>query len=160
MHEALKAKVGGHSDVAGVNVFDSDGMLINSSENWPPPNINIADRAYFKAAKSGAATTPVSIELVQGRLSKDWATVIAYKITGPNGEFLGLVTRAITPASFEKFFESLALGDGASIAIYHRDGTLLARYPHVQAMIGLNFKNAPVHQQILSKSDHGTTRID
>lgn len=158
-HEALKAKVGGHSDVAGANVFDSDGMLINSSESWPPPDIKIADRAYFRAFKSGPSATPVSIELVRGRFSKDWATVIAYKITGPNGEFLGLVTRAITPASFEKFFASLALGDGASIAMLHRDGTLLGRYPHVQAMIGLNFKNAPVNQRILSKSDHGTTRI-
>ncbi len=158
-HEALKDKVGAHSDAAGLNVFDSDGMLINSSENWPPPDIKIADRAYFKSAKSGTAATPVSIELVQGRLSKDWATIIAHRITGANGAFLGLVTRAIPPANFEKFFESLALGDGASIAINHRDGTLLARYPHVQAMIGLNFKNAPVHQRILSKSDHGTTRI-
>jgi len=96
---------------------------------------------------------------VQGRISKDWVTVIAHKITGPNGEFLGLVTRAIRPASFEKFFASMALGDGASIAILHHDGTLLGRYPHVQAMIGLNFKNAPVNQRILSKSDHGTTRI-
>ena len=158
-HEALKDKVGAHSDAAGLNVFDSEGMLINSSENWPPPDIKIADRAYFKTAKSGTAATPVSIELVRGRLSKDWATIIAYRITGENGAFLGLVTRAIPPANFEKFFESLALGDGASISIHHRDGTLLARYPHVQAMIGLNFKNAPVHQRILSKSDHGTTRI-
>ncbi len=158
-HEALKAKVGERSDVAGVNVFDSDGMLINSSESWPFPDIKIADRAYFKAFKSGPPATPVSIELVWGRFSKDWVTVIAYKITGTNGEFLGLVTRAITPASFEKFFASLALGDGASIAILHRDGTLLGRYPHVQAMIGLNFTNAPVHQRILSRSDHGTTRM-
>src|SRR3984957_1529365 len=158
-HEALKDKVGAHSDAAGLNVFDSEGMLINSSENWPPPDIKIADRAYFKTAKSGTAATPVSIELVRGRLSKDWATIIAHRITGENGAFLGLVTRAIPPANFGKFFESLALGDGASISIHHRDGTLLARYPHVQAMIGLNFKNAPVHQRILSKSDHGTTRI-
>jgi diguanylate cyclase (GGDEF)-like protein len=158
-HEALKDKVGVHSDAAGVNVFDSDGMLINSSENWPPPDIKIADRAYFKAAKSAAAATLVSIELVRGRLSRDWATVIAYRITAANGAFLGLVTRSIPPANFEKFFESLALGEGASITIHHRDGTLLARYPHVHAMIGLNFKNAPVHQQILSKSDHGTIRM-
>ncbi len=159
MHEALKAKVGWHTDVAGVGVSDSDGILINTSENWPPPNIDISDRAYYTAAKSAAATAPLSIQLVRGRLSKEWETVIAYKITGPNGEFLGLLARAVRPASFEKFFASMALGDGASIAILHRDGTLLGRYPHVQAMIGLNFKDAAVHQRILSKSDHGTTRI-
>jgi diguanylate cyclase (GGDEF)-like protein/PAS domain S-box-containing protein len=158
-HEALKDRVGGHSDFAGVHVFDSEGALINSSEYWPPLDIKIADRAYFKTAKSAAAAEPVSIELVRGRFSRDWTTVVAYRITAADGEFLGLVTRAIPPARFEKFFASLALGDGGSITIHDRDGILLARYPHVQSMIGLNFKNAPVHQRILSKSDHGTTRI-
>jgi diguanylate cyclase (GGDEF)-like protein/PAS domain S-box-containing protein len=159
-HEALKDRVGGHSDFAGVHVFDSEGTLINSSEHWPPLDIKIADRAYFKTAKSAAdAAEPVSIELVRGRFSRDWTTVVAYRITTASGEFLGLVTRAIPPARFEKFFASLALGDGGSITIHDRDGILLARYPHVQSMIGLNFKNAPVHQRVLSKSDHGTTRI-
>jgi diguanylate cyclase (GGDEF)-like protein len=43
--------------------------------------------------------------------------------------------------------------------MYRRDGTLLARYPHVEAMIGTNFGTGPVHRQILSKSDHGTMRL-
>jgi len=34
--------------------------------------------------------TPVLIELVQSEFTGDWATVIARKVTGPNGEFLGL----------------------------------------------------------------------
>ena len=96
---------------------------------------------------------------MQSRFSAGWATVIAHKVTGPKGEFLGVVTRAITPASFEKFFASLALGEGAAISMYHRDGTLLARYPHVEAMIGRNFLSGQLHQQILPRSDHGTMRL-
>ncbi|MDB5606289.1 MAG: diguanylate cyclase [Bradyrhizobium sp.] len=160
MHEILKAKVSGHSDVAGINVFDSDGRLINSSESWPVRNVTINDRAFFKSFKSGSATTPVLIELVQGRFTGGWATVISHKITGPNGELLGIVTRAITPASFEKFFASVALGENAAITMYQRDGTLLARYPHMDEMIGLNFATGVVHQQILSKSDHGMIRLN
>jgi diguanylate cyclase (GGDEF)-like protein len=158
-HEVLRAKVGAYSDVAGVNVFDSGGILINSSEVWPVPDVKITDRAFFKAFQSGSATTPILIELVQGRLAAGWATVVAHKVTGRNGEFLGVVTRAIAPADFEKFFESMALGEGAAISMYHRDGTLLARYPHIERMIGRNFKTAQVHRQILSRSDHGTTRL-
>jgi diguanylate cyclase (GGDEF)-like protein len=158
-HEILRAKVSGHSDVAGVNLFDSDGVLINSSESWPVPDIKIADRDYFRAFKSGSAASPVLVELVQGRFTGDLATVISHKITAPNGEFLGVVTRAITPASFEKFFASLALGEGAAISMYHRDGTMLARYPHVEAKIGRNFATGQVHQRILARSDHGTLRL-
>jgi hypothetical protein len=159
MHDALKAKVSGHSDVAGVNIFDANGKLLNSSEHWPLPNINIADRSYFKSLKSGSAETPFLIELLRGRFAGGWATVIAHKITAPDGEFLGIVTRAITPASFERFFESMSISDGTAISLYHSDGTLLARYPHVDAMIGAKFDSGPVHHQILANSDHGTMRL-
>jgi diguanylate cyclase (GGDEF)-like protein/PAS domain S-box-containing protein len=158
MHEILEAKGSGHSDIAGVNVFDVDGKLINSSERWPVPNVNISDRAFFAAFKSGRAETPVLIELVRGRFAGGWATVIAHRVIGPNGEFMGVVTRAITPASFERFFASLALGDGAAISMYHRDGTLLARYPHVQSMMGMNFETAPVHRLLLANSG-GTMQL-
>ena len=158
-HETLRAKVGAYSDVAGVNVFDSEGVLINSSETWPVPDVKIADRAYFLAFKSGAATTPVLIEQVQSRFSGSWATVIAQKVTGPKGEFLGVVNRAISPGSFENFFASVALGQGAAISMHHRDGTLLARYPHVEEMIGRNFKSGPARQQRLFELDHDSTRL-
>jgi diguanylate cyclase (GGDEF)-like protein len=158
-HEVLQARVGGYSDIAGVNVFDSEGRLINSSDAWPVPDVKISDRAFFKAFKSGSAVRPVLVELVQGRFAEGWATVIAYRVTGPEAEFLGLVTRAITPASFEQFFGSVVLGRDATISMYHRDGTLLARFPHNEEMIGRNFKTRPIHQQILSKANHGTMRL-
>ncbi len=140
-------------------MFDSRGTLVNSSEAWPVPDISIADRAYFNAFKSGTATTPILIELVRGRFAEGFATVFAHEVVGPQGEFLGVVTRAIAPTSFEKYFESMALGDGAAITMYLRDGTLLARYPHLERLVGRNFKNGLVHQQILARSDHGTTRL-
>ena len=158
-HEVLRARSEGYSDVAGVNLFDSKGVLINSSDTWPVPDVKVADRAYFKTFKSGAVLTPVLIELVQSRFTGGWAAVIAHKVTGPKGEFLGVVTRATSPASIERHFASLALGEGAAISMYHRDGTLLARYPHVEAMLGKNFAGDPVHRQILSRSDHGTMRL-
>ncbi|MGD0849741.1 bifunctional diguanylate cyclase/phosphodiesterase [Bradyrhizobium sp.] len=157
MHQILKAKTSGHPDVAGANVFDSEGRLINSSEVWPVPDVSVSDRAFFKAFKSGAAEDLALIELVWGRLYKSWVIIFAYKITGPHGEFLGLVTRAATPASFEKYFGSVALGDGAAVSMYHRDGSLLARYPHIERKIGLSVNNSPIYQKILA--GHGTIAL-
>jgi hypothetical protein len=68
MREILKGKSNGSPDVAGVNIFDSDGNLINSSV-WPRPPVNVADRTYFKTIKSGSASTPASIELLRSRLA-------------------------------------------------------------------------------------------
>src|SRR5258707_6615656 len=155
----LKAKTCALSYVGGINLFDSDGTLINSANAWPVPAVSIADRDFFKTFKSDPRSPSLLVEPVYSRITGLWTTVLARKMTGPNGEFLGTSGRGIEPANFEKFFASLALGDGAAISMYHRDGTLLARNPHVDAMIGMNFKTGPVHQQVLSKSDHGTIRI-
>jgi diguanylate cyclase (GGDEF)-like protein/PAS domain S-box-containing protein len=158
-HEMLHGRIGAYTDIAGVNVFDSEGVLINSSESWPVRDLNISDRAFFKAFKSGSAATPVLIELVQSRFSGEWATVIGLKVTGLQGEFLGVVTRAITPAHFEQFFASVALGQDAAISMLHRDGTLLARYPHVEEMIGRTPKTGLVRQQKLFDTGHDTGRL-
>jgi len=159
IHLMLKAKLGALSYVGGVNIFDADGVLINASASWPVPEVRVADRSYFKVFQSDPRSPDMLIEPVYSRITGLWTTVIARRMTGPNGEFLGAVGRGIEPANFEKFFASLALGEGAAISMYHRDGTLLARYPHVDAMIGQSFKAGPVHQQVLAKSDHGTVRI-
>jgi len=158
VHLMLRAKLSALSYVGGVNVFDFDGVLINSSSLWPVPAISVADRPYFKAFKNDPQSADMMIEPVYSRITGAWTTVIARKITGPRGEFLGAIGRGIEPANFEKFFASLALGDGAAIAMFHRDGTLIARYPHMDSMIGQNFADGPFFQSILSKSDHGTMR--
>jgi len=100
----------------------------------------------------------VLIELVQSRISgSGWTALISRKMTGAKGEFLGLVTRGIATATFEKFFAPLALGDDAVISMFHRDGTMLARYPHIEKLIGQNFSNGPFFQ-ILANADHGSAR--
>ena len=50
------------------------------------------------------------VEPVYSRITGAWTTVIARKITGPKGEFLGAIGRGIEPANFEKFFATVALG--------------------------------------------------
>jgi diguanylate cyclase (GGDEF)-like protein len=157
-HRNLAAAIGSQPDSAGINVFDARGQLINSSRSWPPPSINIADRNYFKEFAADKWSPTVLLAPVNSRFSGGWTTVIARKVVSPTGEFLGVVARGVSPANLEGFFESLEFGKDAAISLLHRDGTLLARYPHVENMIGKNLASPPV-SAILSKAGHGTTRL-
>jgi diguanylate cyclase (GGDEF)-like protein len=159
IHQWLKAKVSGSSDATGVGIYDAKGTMINISGESSIPAINIADRAYFNILKSGSAQTPPQIELIRSRFSGNAATVLARRVSGPNGEFLGIVTRVFALARFEEFFSSVALGKGAAISMHHRDGTLLARYPHAEAMVGKNFKTGPALQAALLSLDQGNARL-
>ncbi|HVQ69972.1 MAG TPA: EAL domain-containing protein [Bradyrhizobium sp.] len=159
IHLMLKSKIEAMSYVGGLNVFDAEGNLINASAGWPAPNVNVADRPYFRSFRSAPQSPEMLVEPVYSRVTGAWTTVIARKVTGPKGEFLGAIGRGIEPVNFEKFFATVALGPGATIAMHHSDGTLLARYPHVAELVGKNFKTGPAVQRQIFEQPRSTTRL-
>jgi diguanylate cyclase (GGDEF)-like protein len=157
-HADLRGLVDGLLAVAGIHVFDDNGQMINSSQSWPVPAISIADHSYFKDFAADDRSPRVRLAPINSRYTAGWTTVIARKVVGPNGQFLGVVSRDISPANLESFFESVVLGTGSAISMFDRDGTMLARYPHIESMIGRNFRTGPIHQS-LSRVDHATQRV-
>ncbi|MET4384791.1 diguanylate cyclase (GGDEF)-like protein [Bradyrhizobium sp. F1.4.3] len=159
IHRMLRSKIEALPYMGGVNIIDADGNLINSSTAWPVPKVNLADRAYFRTFRYDPYAPDVLIEPVHSRISGAWTILIVRRIVAPNGEFMGVVGRGIEPANFEKFFESVVLGEGATISMLHRDGTLLARYPHASDLMGRNFKTGSFAQQRVFGLDHFAGRF-
>ena len=158
-HHMLQSKVSALSYIGDVAVFDSEGKLINWSRPSPVPDISIVDQAYFRTFKSDPQSAPILAEPARSYIDGSWTTVIAHRLNGPGGVFLGVMSRRIDPVNYERFFASLTLGDGAAIAMFHRDGTMLARYPHIDSMIGQKFKNAPLLHRVLTLGGAQTLRI-
>jgi diguanylate cyclase (GGDEF)-like protein len=159
IHQSLATKIGAMPYVGSVNIFGADGKLLNSSGFWPVPNIDVSDRAYFKKFKFDAASPMTIVQPMNSRVTGKWTTNIVRKIVNTRGEFLGVVTRGIEPAHFENFFGSLSLGKNSAVSIFHRDGTLLARFPHVENDIGQNFGNGPMFTKVLPVANHGSMRL-
>jgi diguanylate cyclase (GGDEF)-like protein/PAS domain S-box-containing protein len=158
-HETLRSRAGVSSYIGNVSIFDSDGQLINASNAWPTATLSIADQDFFKTFRPDPNPETAPTDPVR-RLSTDGSTiVIAHRLSGPHGAFLGVMTRRIDPLIYEKFFASVALSEGAAIAMFHADGTLLARFPHLDAMIGRKFGTAPVLQRVLAKGGRQTLRV-
>ncbi len=70
------------------------------------------------------------------------------------------MSRRIDPANYEKFFASVALGPSAAISLFHGDGTMLARYPHVDELIGRNFRSAPLMKRVLAEGGLQSLRVN
>jgi diguanylate cyclase (GGDEF)-like protein len=157
-HKMLCARISNTSDVAGLNIYGADGQLINSSKSWPIPAINIADRDYFKELKSDAGFQPYRMEQLESRYSGKWTTAVAYRISGPHDEFLGVVVRGLYSDSLESFFSSVSLTEDSAISMYLH-GALLARFPHAEALMGTKLSTAPLFSAMLAKQDHFATTI-
>jgi diguanylate cyclase (GGDEF)-like protein len=120
-----------------LNIFDADGRLLNTTPSWPAPRADAGERDYFRALKASAAGSATEIVApIRDRITGRWQTLFARRLNGPNGEFLGVVSRQVEASQFEDFFASVALGPDSSILMLHQNGTLLARYPHAADMNG------------------------
>jgi diguanylate cyclase (GGDEF)-like protein/PAS domain S-box-containing protein len=158
-HAMLKSKVSELSYIDHVNIFDSTGQLINSSGAWPLAPINVSGRDYFKIFNSNSPSETFRAEALRSYDTGRWTVVIAHRLEGQNGVFLGVMTRRIVPDYYEKLFRSLRFGEGAAVALFHRDGTMLARYPDAGSMVGQKFKTAPLVQQVLAHGGQQTLRV-
>jgi diguanylate cyclase (GGDEF)-like protein len=144
-HEMLRAKGQSGPDISKLAIFDHRGILINSSVHWPVPELSVADRDYFKAHKAGRAPR-VTVELIQNTLAGGWMVVMAQRLVNADGEFLGLVSRSLTPSYIEHFLASVSLGGDSAISLHHRNGVLMARYPHADDKIGQNVRSGDVER--------------
>jgi diguanylate cyclase (GGDEF)-like protein len=141
VHRMLAARVTGARELVGVNLWNADGKLLNASQEWPVANRSVAQRKYFNTLKTTDAS--LVIELVTSQFVDGRALVFAQKVSSPNGDFLGLITRSISPKNLESFFASVALGPDAAISLVHSDGTMIARYPQADHLIGKNVLSTP-----------------
>jgi diguanylate cyclase (GGDEF)-like protein/PAS domain S-box-containing protein len=128
--------------IDAIRLIAANGRTINQSQFWPPSDNNITDQRRFIAFSLDSALTSLVSEPVRNRATGAWTIFLCRKFSGPNGEFLGLAQAAVELAYFEKFFASIVLGDRSSIALLHSDGTVLARHPHVETAIGVQFRGA------------------
>src|SRR3954452_123159 len=142
-NQMLRSKISSVSHLGDIVIYDAEGEIINWSRTQPLPKINVSSRAYFQTFKSNPMSEPVLLESVRSFLIGKWTTIIARRLTLPDGTFIGAIVRRIDPDSYQQYFASVALAEGAAISLFDREGTMLARYPHVEAMIGTSYKNAP-----------------
>ncbi len=156
IHEMLKTSTSGLVQIYAISVINADGRLLNFSRFWPVPDISVADREFFLALKSDLKLTSFVSLPSQNRTDRAWTMFLTRKVTGPHGEFLGLVLGAIELSYFEKLFETVSLGQGSSITLFRSDGALLTRFPQVQSAIGKTFKSSV---NAVGDSNSGTVRF-
>ena len=95
MHVKLRDKVDGVPYVGSLAIFNAKGQLINFSRQWPIPDVNVANEDYFRALKANQGDTSFLGEPVRDYAAGSWVIHLAHKISGPSGEFLGVISAAI-----------------------------------------------------------------
>lgn len=155
VHRLLRERSDQLPQVDALLILDAAGRIVASSRNWPPSGADLAYTDCFRALSAGASRH-VSLPVLSP-VKRDWVMHIGLGVTSPDGAFIGAVIGVVELGWFERFHADLALAPGSSIALFHADGTMLTRFPKVEAEIGRSFADAPSYAIAAATLD-GTPR--
>jgi signal transduction histidine kinase len=137
-----------------------DGFLIHDTDYPRTPNVSLADRPYFRLHRENPdlqyALSPPVLSRAPGA---GWFVSFTQRL-GPEDRFEGVLAAAVQPAYFEALYGKLRQGQGEGIALFHRDGTLIARVPAREEDIGKSFIHLPLFDTHLPRAQSGTYRVD
>ncbi|MGD0723082.1 MAG: EAL domain-containing protein [Roseiarcus sp.] len=129
-HELLNQKASDILYVERMAIADANGDILSDSKVMPPPKVNLADRSYFQMLKSDPTRRSFVGDPSPGKVTNAFTIHLAARISGPKGEFLGLVLSSIKVAYFETAFSTFVM-PGGRVSLFGENGVLLARAPHI-----------------------------
>jgi signal transduction histidine kinase len=135
-------------------IIGPDGWISHDTDYPRTPRIPLDDRPYFRLHRDTAAQEVTYSRPVLSRSGTGWFLPIAQRLGA--AKFEGVIVAALQTDYFSRQFETIQLVDGDVIALFHRDGTLIARYPPKADEIGKSFAELPVFAEPHSRPGTGS----
>jgi signal transduction histidine kinase/CheY-like chemotaxis protein len=131
---------------------------------------------YASAPGAAGADVPEAVDILRRyavapgaglRFSKpfrnrdgNWVVLMVRGIPAPGDAWDGLVAAWLDLRCFEDFYRSVDLSEDGAILLHRRDGTVLAGYPHDDAVVGKSYGDLPPFRNILAHAAAGTVTIN
>ena len=136
VHRYLVDRLHSLPQANSIALLDDAGRIVNFSRTWPVPHIEAGDRDFVGYWREHTEPGVFIGVPVVNRSSGAWVLMLSRRVSGPNGEFLGLVVGVIEVRYFEEFYRAISTSPGEAIGLARLDGTILARFPQAQDRIG------------------------
>ena len=158
VHALLQQRLQSLPFVGAIFIVDKNGIQVHDSGALPAQRVDLSDRPYFRVQRDDPdhglyISSPLISRTVGKRfigISRAW--------TSGDGKFLGAIVAALEPEQIEKLYQLIDIGNRGAVSLLLRDGTLLARGPHLESVIGASFADQPLFSERLPRSAAGTFR--
>ncbi len=157
--DLLRRRIRGVRQLRSVTVIDAGGGVLCGTEAGsdyaPPAVVGPLLERYRDVPKAGLLISPP----FRGP-DRRWYALLTRPMRAHDGTLLGLAAGAIALNYFEDFYRAVELTENGAINLHLRDGTLLARFPHDDAVIGSSYGSLPPFEDVLAKGMAGTLVMD
>ena len=129
--------------IHGLFVYDAQGVW-NATSLGRQQTGNNADRDYFIFHKNNRQSTTLISAPVRSRSTGHWIIPVSRRLAHSDGTFAGVALATLRLDSFERFYNSLDLGDTGTVFFALENGTLIYRRPFQEKLIGTNLSSGAV----------------
>jgi diguanylate cyclase (GGDEF)-like protein len=158
VHTLLAESVKNIPQVDAVVLIDSGGLELNSSRLTSGVGTDATGRDYYRYFKAhndrNMFIGSLSKSLVTGKLS----LFFARRISGPDGEFLGVILGITDISHLSAFYRVASANTRVAVTLLRRDGTMLLRYPNPSDAVGVRLpQNSPWYARVAEGGGSYTT---
>jgi PAS domain S-box-containing protein len=136
VHHFLLDRLHSLPQANSIALIDDAGKIVNFSRAWPVPVVDASDRDFYGYLRDHNDPGAFIGVPVVNKVSGAWVIMLTRRVSGPSGELLGIVAGVVEARYFEDFYRAISTDEGESVSLFRRDGTLLARHPHLESKIG------------------------
>ncbi len=157
--EVLRRRLRGVQQIAAILVVDADGRTVvatDTDRSSSPPSAVEALLVRYRADPKNDLLIGQPFRVGDNK----WNVLLSRPDYAPDGKFLGIVVGSINLSYFEDFYRAVELNENGSVMLHLRDGTILARFPHVDQAIGTSFGNLPPFTEVLAHAQAGTLQME
>lgn len=141
--------------VAAARVITPDGAYLHSHPELPPQGVGVGDRDYVQAHLRGEVGLFVGkpiVSRVNGRL----VLPVSLAQRNSQGRLDAILAVMIQLDDINALFESIRQKPNGTIALFGAEGTLLARGPMDNDLIGKDFSQGPLFREHIPKAATGS----
>jgi PAS domain S-box-containing protein len=139
-------------------VLGPDGRTLNSSLTPDRELSDMYDRVSFTVQRDDYKAGFHIGSTVRGRLSPvlgRWVFTVSRRFVKSDGSFGGIVAATIAVDRLAGLYDALNVGEDGLVTLFHRDGTVLARSPADERVLGQNLSSGPMFRDGLSRGNAG-----
>ncbi|MFV3331057.1 diguanylate cyclase [Pseudomonas sp. NY15437] len=135
----LRAYTAPTRGMGSVFLTNADGVATYSFGKEVPARIDLSGREYFQALRVSRSDAPyLSHPYIPYSNNARNSIALSRRLEREDGSFAGVVGANLELAYFSELFSGLNLGEGGTVSLHMRDGTLLAHWPESEPTATLN----------------------
>lgn len=159
LHRLMQTRTRELAQLHGLFLYDKNGNWLATANDVDPQGVNNADREYFQFHRFNRSAAVHIGPVIRSRTNNQLVIPVSRRVDAADGSFAGVVLATLDLEFFNRFYQSFDLDHQGVILLALSNGTVLARRPFDEHVIGTSLARGRVFSELLPNQPAGSSMM-